>query len=79
MRIHDITKGKVYDVIRLKIANTKNGKKIVCEVEDFQFFLPDRMNSSVIENIDNIPNISTHVMVLINLMFIFALLNITFC
>lgn len=36
--------GKVFDIIKLKIANTRDGKKIVAEISDFQVFLPERMN-----------------------------------
>lgn len=60
MWIKTLEQGKTYDVIKLKIANTRNGKKIVCELADCQFFFPDKMNSSVYDDIDKVVKISTN-------------------
>lgn len=59
--IKDLEKEKIYNVDRLKVVNTRFGKKVVVEVDgDKQFFLPDRMNKSIISNIDEVDSISTN-------------------
>lgn len=48
------------DVVRIKTANTRFGRKVVVEFDESQVFLPDRINNSIIDNIDRVDQISTH-------------------
>lgn len=50
----------MHDIYKFRIANTKYGKKVVVELEDKQFFLPDRMNRSIVdEDMDKLLSIPT--------------------